>query len=265
MPRETPTRCAAYARFSPKPEGAVGENYSIGSQLDGMKELALREYGCAQPDEYIDRNVSGATLDRPDLERLRDAVAARAYDVVLCYSPDRLSRDVVNSMLLLQEFSNYGAKLVFVSGSYEDSPEGEFSFGVQSLVAQFERKKFAERSRRGRKRKASEGYVHSGSAPYGYRYLGRKVQKRGELEIIREEARVVEQIFQWTARGMTNYRVAMQLNAGGVTTQKGGRWYRESVAQVLRKTAYYGEVAGPGGITIPVPAIITRTLWGPRP
>jgi site-specific DNA recombinase len=261
MPRETPKRCALYARFSPKPEGAVGENYSIGSQLDAMRELALCEYGCAQPDEYIDRNVSGATLDRPDLERLRDAVASRAYDVVLCYSPDRLSRDVVNSMVLLQEFSKYGVKLAFVSGSYDDSPEGEFSFGVQSLVAQFERKKFAERSRRGRRRKAAEGFVHSGSAPYGYRYLGHKFKKRGELEIIPAEARVVEQVFQWTARGMTNYRVAMQLNAQGILTQKGGRWYRESIAQVLRKTAYYGEVPGPAGIIIPVPAIVTRALW----
>jgi site-specific DNA recombinase len=164
-------------------------------------------------------------------------------------------------MVLLQEFNKNGVRLVFVSGSYEDSPEGEFSFGVQSLVAQFERKKFAERSRRGRKRKASEGFVHSASAAYGYRYLGHKFKKRGELEIIPAEARVVEQIFQGTARGMTNYRVAMQLNAGAVPTQKGGRWYRESIAQVFRKTTYYGEFAGPGRIIIPVPAIITRALW----
>jgi site-specific DNA recombinase len=258
---ESALRCAIYARISPKPEGVVGDNYSIAAQLHEMTELAKRDFGCPKPVQYIDDKVSGATLDRPALERLRDALAMRMYDVVIAYSPDRLSREIVDSMVLTQEIAKCGAKLVFVSGSYEDSPEGEFAFGVQSLVSRYERKKLAERSRRCRKQKAREGFVHSGSAPYGYRYLGHKFQSRGTLEVIEEQAKVVRMIFEWTAQGLTNYRVAMELNELGIPTAKGSRWYRESVAQVLRKTVYYGEVKGPAGIIVPVPTIISRVLW----
>jgi site-specific DNA recombinase len=254
-------RCAIYARISPKPEGAVGDNYSIKAQLHEMTELAKRDFGCSNPVQYIDDKVSGATLDRPALDQLRDAMALRMYDVIIAFSPDRLTREPLDGLLLMQEAGKMGAKLAFVSGSYEDSPEGELSFGVQSLVSRYERKKFAERTRRCRKQKAREGFVHSGSAPYGYRYLGHAAKSRGTLEVIEAEANVVRMIFDWTTDGWTNYRVAMQLNQMGIATQKGGRWYRESVAQVLRKTAYYGEVTGPAGIIIAVPAILSRELW----
>src|SRR5262249_48273007 len=66
-------RCAVYARISPKPEGAVGDNYSIAAQLFKMKAVARRDFGCAKPDEYVDKDYSGKDLDRPGLERLRRA------------------------------------------------------------------------------------------------------------------------------------------------------------------------------------------------
>jgi site-specific DNA recombinase len=254
-------RCAMYARYSPKPEGAMGENYSIGSQLDAMREKVARDFGCTAPVEFIDRNVSGGSLDRPGLEALRDAVAARLFDVVIAYSPDRLTRLHIDSLLLLQEFSKARVKLAFVSGSYDESPEGDLSYGVQSLVSEYERKKFAERSRRGRKRKAREGFVNSTAACYGYRYLGFKLKKRGELAIIPEQAVIVERIFKMAAGGSTNYEMAMVLNGEGVKTAKGGKWWRESIAQVLRKTQHYGEFLGRSGIPVKVPAIIDRRLW----
>src|SRR5215831_11705519 len=136
---------------------AASKTMPLNPSAKSMRCALYARYS-AKPDEYIDRNVSAKELDRPALERLRDALAMRKYDVIICHSPDRLSRNVVDSMVLLQEISKYGVKLVFVSGSYDDSPEGELSFGMQSLVAQYERKKFAERSRRGRKRKAREGF-----------------------------------------------------------------------------------------------------------
>lgn len=253
--------CAVYARFSPKPKGAVGENYSIESQLDACRELAERDFGCAIPDEFIDRNISGATLDRPELDRLRDAIAAKRYDAVIVHSPDRLSRDRFDSLLLRQEFAAAGVKQIFVSGSYEDSPEGELSYDIQSAVAQYERRKIAERTRRGRKRKAREGFHHSCPPTYGYRYLGHKFNQRGLLEIIPEQAAVVKRMFEMTARGASNYRVALTLNAEGIGTAKGLRWHRQSIAQTLAKTVYYGEKAGPAGIIVPAPPIVSRKLW----
>src|SRR4051812_27685168 len=111
-------RVAIYARISPKPEGAVGDNYSIASQFHHLRQKSL-EFGCAQPDEYTDKNFSGASLDRPELDRLRSAIARREYDVLIAYCPDRLSRDLSHSLILIQEIEKGGCTLAFVQGAYD--------------------------------------------------------------------------------------------------------------------------------------------------
>jgi site-specific DNA recombinase len=261
MMQPKPLRCAIYARVSPKPEGAVGDNYSIAAQLHEMKALALRDFGCAKPDEYIDKNVSGATLNRPQLDRLRDNIALRLYDVIIAYSPDRWSRlKMIQQVILDEEIERGGARMAFVSGSYEDSPEGRLARNMQRNVSEYEREKFRERSARCRRQKSREGYAHAGPAPDGYRYEGHAFSKKGEYVIDRERARIVKMIFERTAQGSTNSRLALWLNEQGILTQKGHGWYRESVAQILEKTAYCGEVIQ-NGETIKVPAIVTRDLW----
>jgi DNA invertase Pin-like site-specific DNA recombinase len=264
-------RVAIYARHSPKPEGAAGDNFSIASQLDEGRALALRDFGCEKSDEYIDKNVSGASLDRPALDRLRDAVAAKLYDIVIVHSPDRWTRGgEMDSLILEQELKKGGARLVFVSGNYEDSPEGRLARGVQDKVSQYEREKFRERARRCRRRKSREGHPHACHPPDGYKYEGHKFGKKGEYVIVEVRAKIVRLIFTKTAAGMTNAALAIWLNEQGVPThsaylglktKRGVHvWYPNSVTQVLEKKAYLG-VMMQNGEEIRIPPIITRELW----
>jgi site-specific DNA recombinase len=66
--------------------------------------VAIRgaEYGLEEH-VFRDDGYSGANLRRPGLDRLRDAVAAAALDRVLVTAPDRLARNYVQQMLLLEE------------------------------------------------------------------------------------------------------------------------------------------------------------------
>lgn len=276
MPPDMPLRCAMYARVSPKPEGAAGDNFSIKSQIHEMRELARKDFGCDAPDEYIDKDKSGATLDRPALDRLRDNIAAKLYDVVIAYSPDRWTRgEELDNLILDQELKKGGARLAFVSGSYEDTAEGSLSRDVQNAVSRFERRKFKERARRCRRQKSRDGHPHACLPPDGYKYEGHQFGKRGEFVIVPERAKVVKLIFEKTAEGMTNSRLALWLNEEGIETfnawlhrQRRGKtrrklsasWHRNSVTQVLEKTAYYGEIAQ-NGEKIKVPAIVSRELW----
>ena len=264
-PRETPPKpqlCAIYARVSPKPEGVVGDNYSIESQLHEMRALARKKYGCEEPHEFIDRNASGATLDRPELDRLRDNLAQKLYKVVIAYSPDRWTRsDEFDNVILDQELKKGGAELDFVSGGYANTPEGELARDVQNAVSRFERRKFRERARRCRRQKSREKFLHPCRAPDGYEYRGHKFGHRGQYVIVKERAKVIVLIFEKTAAGMTNSEVARYLNERGIKPQKGGRgFHRTSIAQVLEKTAYYGELVQNDEI-IKVPAIVSRELW----
>lgn len=273
----TPVRVAVYARISPKPEGAVGDNYSLDSQLDACREKALATHGCATPLEYVDRLVSGASLDRPALDRLRDDLRRKQVDIVIAYSPDRWTRQSLDAHILLDEIRKAGARLEFVSGSYDTSPEGDFSYAVQTLVSEFERKKFMERSRRGRARKAKEGYLHSCSAQIGYEYVGANEGSRGEYRIVEKEAELVRRVYEMAAEGKTQYEIAKIFNEEKVPTPRkpsakrmwkgqphvfSGKWFPYSIGRILdkKRTAYYGERVEMGQI-IKTPAIISRDLW----
>src|SRR5712692_4977900 len=85
------------------------EQATIASQLATLRELAA-ERGLLVPEEFVfcDDGVSGATLARPGLERLRDRAAEGCFETVLCHAPDRLARRYAYQVLLLEEFDRVG-------------------------------------------------------------------------------------------------------------------------------------------------------------
>ena len=129
------------------------------------------------PDErFCDEGYSGATLVRPALERLRDAVAAGHLDRIYVHSPDRLARRYAYQVLLIDEFRRAGVEVVFLNRSIGLSPEDDLLLQVQGMVAEYERAKILERSRRGKRHAAHQGEVSVLSgAPYGYRYIGKHI------------------------------------------------------------------------------------------
>jgi site-specific DNA recombinase len=83
---------ALYARVSAPPSAT--HSHSIDDQLARLQEHAQRQ-GWEVPEAWVfrDDGVSGATLRRPGLDRLRDAVASSAVGRVLVTAPDRLARN----------------------------------------------------------------------------------------------------------------------------------------------------------------------------
>ena len=81
---------ALYARVS---SDSQARDNTVASQLVALQERAAAEGAAVGPDHtYVDEGRSGATLARPALERLRDAVAAGEVDLVYVHAPDRLAR-----------------------------------------------------------------------------------------------------------------------------------------------------------------------------
>ena len=110
---------------------------------------------------FIDDRVTGATLERPALDRLRELVRCRAIDVVLVFSSDRLTREMLHLMLLADECDRHQVQLRFVRENYDATPEGKMLMQMRGAVNQFERLKIKERTTRGRRQKARDGFVHS--------------------------------------------------------------------------------------------------------
>lgn len=118
---------------------------------------------------------------------------------------------------------------------------------VQGIVAEYERAKIMERSRRGKKHAAQRGSVNVMSgAPFGYRYVS--VQEGGgqaRFEPVAEQARVVKQIFAWVAQDRCSLsEVCRRLQKAGELTATGKRtWSRQAVWHVLQNPAYQGQAA----------------------
>src|SRR5439155_3899574 len=129
---------------------------------------------------------------------LREAVRARAFDVVLVHDPDRLSRKLAHQLLLVEELERAGVRLEYFTTPREDTPEGRLLLNVKGVVAEYEREKIRERTTRGKKQKAREGHLPGGSCPYGYRS---DPTQPGGLGIHDDEARVVREMFRWLTEG----------------------------------------------------------------
>lgn len=186
-----PRYAAIYARVSSEDQV---KGFSIPTQIESCHALAKRG-GYTVEESYIlvDEGISGTTMDRPHLRRLRELVTTQAITAAIVYDPDRLSRNLGHRLLLAEELDQAAVKLLIVSHPLEQWPEGWLFFQMRGALAEYERAKILERMRRGKTRRAKAGYPDGGRVPLGYRVI--REPHAGRWEIEPEEAALVRRIF----------------------------------------------------------------------
>ncbi len=186
----------------------------------------------------------------PGRERLRDVAAAGGLDRLYLHCPDRLARTYAHQAVVLDELGRAGVEVIFLNRPGGQTPEDQLLVQVQGVIAEYERAKFLERSRRGKRHAAQAGNVGVlgvlGHAPYGYRYLG-KPEGGGaaRFEVVFEEARVVRDIFWWVGgERCTLSEARRRLHAAGVPSRTGKAWWsHKTIWDLLQNPAYKGEAA----------------------
>jgi site-specific DNA recombinase len=262
-----PREAAFYARVSSEQQTTA---QTILSQVAALRQRMADDGLVLLPEhEFLDEGYSGATLLRPALERLRDLIATGVLDCVYVHSPDRLARKYAYQVLLLDEWQRAGVEVIFLNRALSQSPEDELLLQVQGMVAEYERAKILERSRRGKRHAAQAGSpsVLSG-APYGYRYIS--VAEGGgqaRYEPVPEQARVVQQIFTWIGRERASLgEVCRRLQQAGEPSSKGKPyWDRSTVWGILKNPAYLGQAAFGKTREVPRQAQLLRPLRGKLP
>ncbi len=235
-------RAGLYARVSTEGQAERG---TIGSQL-----VLLREHIAAAEDElvgeYVDDGHSGARLDRPGLDALRDAAEAGLIERVWCLSPDRLARAYAYQVLVLDELDRFGVTVAFTDspGLSADDPQAILLTQVQGVIAEYEKAKIAERYRRGKLFRARAGEVVTWKAPYGYRRIPRSAATgQAHHEIYEPEAAVVRRIFSDRAAGISVREICRRLNADAIPSPTGkSTWGTSTICRLLRNEAYIGRV-----------------------
>jgi site-specific DNA recombinase len=235
-------RAAMYARVSTDKQAQTG---TIASQLEALRQR-LDHDGVTYDEAlcFTDDGVSGELLDRPALDRLRDQVALGGIDRIYVHSPDRLARKYAYQVLLLDEFRRAGVAVEFLNHAADATPEGELLLQVQGMIAEYERAKILERSRRGKRQAARSGDLSVFSnAPFGYRYVS-KSEGAGvaRYDVVPDQARTVANIFDWYVRDRMSIRaICLKLTAAGIKTPGGRDQWRSSILwSLLQNPAYRG-------------------------
>ena len=237
-------RVAAYLRVSSQKQ--ADERTILSQRQDIIMRIGSDQLHLDEAFEFADDGYTGSDLVRPALEKLRDRVAASLIDRLYIHSPDRLARKFAHQAILLEEFQRHNCEVVFLNQEgLPQSPETNLLLQLQGMIAEYEREKILERTRRGRRFAAANGNVSVFSgAPYGYRYITRAAgDGEARWDVDPRESEVVRLIFElYAAQGQTLAAVCRELRRRNVATRNGREhWDRSTLLGILRNPAYYGE------------------------
>ena len=213
-------KVALYARVSTERQAERG---TIGSQLAVLR-AHVSDAGDELVKEYVDDGHSGARLDRPALDAMRDAAEGGLFKQVWCLSPDRLARAYAYQVLVLDELARFGVTVRFTDspGLPADDPQATLLTQVQGVIAEYEKAKIAERYRRGKLFRARAGEIITWKTAYGYRRVTRSAATGpAHWEIYEPEAQVVRRIFTDRAGGTTVREICRSLNTDRVPSPTG--------------------------------------------
>lgn len=239
------------ARVSTEEQGRTG--YSIPEQLRECRAKA-QALGATTILEFKDE-ISGDVLDRPGLNAAREAIRRGGVRWLITLDPDRLSRKLMNQLIVAEELEKNGCELVFVQHDYQKTPEGQLFFQLRGAIAEFEKAKILERTIRGKRGKMRSGKIAGYFTVYGY-HLVTKRSKRldssrvivnpdeaGKLVVNEAEAIWVRRMYDWlTNERLSLMAIANRLNELGVPAPRGGHWYKNTCRRILRNPVYIGRL-----------------------
>jgi site-specific DNA recombinase len=252
-------KCALYTRKSTE-EGLDMEFNSLDAQHEACEAYVASQRAegwVLVPDRYDDGGFSGATLERPALQRLIADIEAGSVDIVVVYKIDRLSRSLMDFAKLVEVFDRNKVTFVSVTQSFNTTTSmGRLTLNILLSFAQFEREVIGERIRDKFAASRKKGIWMGGWAPLGYDVRDRK------LVINKAEADAVRMIFKRFVRVGSATTLTRALIAEGVTTKHGRPIDKGSLYKLLNNRVYIGEAVHKG-TAYPGEhgAIIDRRLW----
>ena len=190
---------------------------------------------------FRDDGFSGANLNRPGLDRLRDRVKGGVVDRVFLTSPDRLARNYVHQMVLIEQWERCGCNVEFLDRPMSQDPHDQLLLQIRGAVAEYERVLIAERMRRGRQMKLKAGALLPWTvSPYGYRSAPDRPRDPSGVQIEPIEGTVVQELFaRYLEEQGTLLSLAKHLLQLGLPSPRGRqRWSVASIRGLLINPVY---------------------------
>jgi DNA invertase Pin-like site-specific DNA recombinase len=210
-------------------------------------------------EHFDDEGFSGATVERPGLEKLFQRIREGDVKRVIVYRLDRLTRRLSDWALLVRVLQRFNVGLTVVHGAI-DAEAGSLARLQMNMLATFaelERDLISERLADARAARKARGQRSAGRVPLGYATNPRSKQ----LVIAEEEAKTVRWFFEKAAAGMPPAELAVTANKIGLSTKlpSTAAWSPRSVLRLLRNKVYTG--LRPDGSPGSHPPIVTATQF----
>lgn len=231
------------------------KSYSIETQILSCKEYALKE-NIDVLEVYTDYEYSGTNFERPSFQNMMQDIRDRRINCIIIRDLSRLGREYLEMGRLIDKvFPFLGVRFISVNDKLDTVKETDskksFEVTLKNIINDMYAKDISVKIKTSKHNRARNGYFIGSVPPYGYKI---KKSKEGQKLVIDENVRfIVEEMFDLTLQGKSQYEAAKHFNekgyAPGMIYYKTGRVYREdddpewnkgTISKMLTNPAYTG-------------------------
>ena len=216
---------------------STDEQVKSGISLD-VQDSKIRDYAKLNDFDLSkvihDEGESGKDLKRPGMEEVIQLVISRKIDGIIVYKLDRLSRKVIDTLNLIEQFDRHGIAFHSITEHIDTKTAmGKFFITILSALAQMERDMISERTKTALNYKRSKGGL-AGGIPYGYTSKGEKK----ESVLIKDdmEQKILRTILEAHNAGGSYNKIANELNRQGIPSRCNGKWYPQTIKSIILHT-----------------------------
>lgn len=228
----------------------TGKGESIGNQIELCKRYIQTHNENVRDDDiiiYEDEGFSGGNVKRPQFQLMMSELRSKKIKAVVCYRLDRISRKISDFSSMIDEFSEYDVDFVSIKEQFDTSSSmGKAMMYISSVFAQLERETIAERIRDNMHELAKSGRWLGGVPPTGYTSteivgsvsIDGKPRKAYKLELIKNEAALIKQIFEIFLETNSLTKTETYLLQNHITTKNGKTFSRFTIKSILQNPVY---------------------------
>ncbi len=230
-------RLAFYIRISTDEDH---QKYSLGAQKERLEAFCKAQWDDEWRLHRVYRDTeSGMHMHRPGLEEMLHDAEAQAFDMLLVFRVDRLSRKVRELAQMVDELTNDGVTLRSITEPFDTAnAAGKMMLQMLGVFAEFEHSTIVERTKVGMEKKARGGTWVGGVVPYGY-----ELDPEKGLIIHEEEAVIVKKMFKMYGLGKEGtHSICHKLNDAGHRNRRGKKWDKRVILHMIKNPIYAGKL-----------------------
>ena len=240
MPEKKPGEAARIAFYTRISTDEDHQKYSLGAQKDRLEAFCKAQWDTDWRLHTVYRDTtSGTHMHRPGLEEMLYDAEAQAFDTLLVFRVDRLSRKVRELAQMVDELTTYGVTLKSITEPFDTAnAAGKMMLQMLGVFAEFEHATIVERTKIGMEKKAKGGAWVGGVVPYGY-----QLDPEKGLIIHEDEAVIIKKMFKMYALAKAGtHSICHTLNDAGHRNRRGKKWDKRVILHMIKNPLYVGKL-----------------------